>query len=183
MNRSPLRTAVTVGLVFLGVLGAAFAVTGLLIGLPAPAAGGTCGPGQGSEAAIIAFFDPVTIGAGPEPTAANPTARAQWSAFVDECQTSADNRALAAFPILIVSAGIAVLGFLAFRRRPRNQIVSTPPGAIGGWSPPPWSSPWVGPSPYAPPNPSPWPPGVPLPPPPPPAPLPPPPPWPESSGP
>ncbi|MGH9096693.1 MAG: hypothetical protein ACRDWB_04650, partial [Acidimicrobiales bacterium] len=93
----------------------------------------------------------------------------------------ADNRALAAFPILIVSSGIAVIGFLAFRRRSRVRIVATPYGAIGGWPAPPWSFPSAGPSPYAPPDPNLWPPGVPLPPPPPPAPpLPPPPARPES---
>ena len=167
-------------MVFLGVLGAAFAVTGLLIGLPAPSAGGTCGPGQGSEAAIIAFFDPVTIGAGPEPPASNPTARAQWSAFVDQCQTAADDRALTAFPVFVVSVGIAVVGFLAYRRRTPGRTDSTPQVIAAGWPPPPWSSPWAGPPPYATGGPSHWPPGVPLPPPPPPAPLPPPPHWPES---
>ncbi|HWD52079.1 MAG TPA: hypothetical protein VG412_06745 [Acidimicrobiales bacterium] len=177
MNRSPVRTAITLALVFVGVLGAALAVTGLLIGLPAPAAGGTCGPGQGSEAAIVALFDPITIGAGPEPPAANPAGRAQWTAFVDECQTAADDRAWTAFPVLVVSSGIAILGFLAFRRRSRGRIDSTPHAPAGGWPPPPWSSPWAGPSPSVDWDPSLWPPGVPLPTPPPPLP---PPPWPES---
>jgi hypothetical protein len=74
----------------------------------------------------------------------------------------------------VVSSGIAILGFLAFRRRSRGQVDSPPPGTAGGWPPPPWSSPWAGPSPYVARDPSLWPPGVPLPAPPPPLPLPPP---------
>jgi hypothetical protein len=174
VSRSPVRTATTLALAFLALFGAAFAVISLVLALPAPAAGGTCGPGQGSEAAIVAFFDPITIGAGPEPPATNPAGRAQWSAFVNQCQTAADDRALTAFPILFVSAGIAVIGLVAFRRRSRGRIDSPPPAAVGGWSPPPWSSPW-GPSPFAPPGPVLGPPGIPLP-----APPLPPPPWPES---
>ncbi|HVB93631.1 MAG TPA: hypothetical protein VND67_04870 [Acidimicrobiales bacterium] len=175
MNRSPVGTVTTLAIVFLGLLGAAFAVTGLLIGLPAPAAGGTCGPGLGSEPAIIAIFDPVTIGAGPEPAATDSAARNQWTSFVDECQTAADDRAWAAFPILVVSSGIAIIGFVAFRRRSGGRIGSTPDDAARGWPPPPWPTPWAGPSPSVEGHPSPWPPGIPLA-----APPPPPPSWPQS---
>jgi hypothetical protein len=87
---------------------------------------------------------------------------------------------LAAFPILIVSSGIAVVGFLAYRRRSGGGIEPTPHPVAGGWPPPPWSSPWAGSPPYVTGDPSLWPPGVPLPAPPPPAPLPPPPGWPGS---
>ena len=120
--------------VCLGLFGAAFAITGLLVALPRPAAGGTCGPGQGSEAAIVALVDPITIGAGPVPAATDATGRAQWSAFVHECQTAADERALAAFPILIVSAGVAIFGPLVVRRRTRVRVNTTRETTGGEWS-------------------------------------------------
>jgi hypothetical protein len=133
--------------VCLGLFGAAFAVTGLLTNLPTPAAGGTCGPGQGSEAAIIALVDPITIGAGPEPPATNPSGRAQWSSFVHECQTAADDRALVAFPILLASAAVAVVGPLAWRKRSHRPTDATPERISGAWSQ--WSSPSVGEHPLA----------------------------------
>ena len=80
MKSGSTRWWVTVVLVSLGLFGVAFAVTGLLVGLPAPAAGGTCGPGRGSEAAIVAFFDPITIGAGTEPPSTDAAAHADWVA-------------------------------------------------------------------------------------------------------
>jgi hypothetical protein len=140
---------IAIVLVFLGVFGAAVGVTGLVVGLPAPAAGGTCGPGTGSEAAIVALFDPITIGAGPEPPATDAAGRAQWSAFVNQCQTAANNRAFVAFPTLVVSAGIAILGYLVFRRRSRHPVDPHPEVGAGGWSPSPWAAPSAGPSPYA----------------------------------
>jgi hypothetical protein len=124
------------GLVCLGLFGAAFAIAGLLTALPPPAVGGTCGPGQGSEAAIVALLDPVTIGAGPEPAASDVTGRAQWSEFVSECQRATDDRALAAFPILIVSVGVAILGPLVVWRRARSRPDSSAESAVDGWSPP-----------------------------------------------
>jgi hypothetical protein len=120
-------------LVALGLFGAAFAVTGLLTPLPRPTFGGTCGPGQGSEAAIVALFDPQTIGAGPEPAATDTAGRAQWSAFVQECQTAADDRALAAFPVLIVSAGVAIIGAIAVQRRARRQVDPAPMSTGDDW--------------------------------------------------
>lgn len=107
-------------LVCLGVAGAAFAVTGLLVALP-PVSGGTCGPGQGSEAPIVALFDPVTIGAGPEPPAADTAARTQWSSFVHACQSATDDRAVISFPILVVSLAVALLGVLVVGRRSRRS--------------------------------------------------------------
>ncbi|HWE70072.1 MAG TPA: hypothetical protein VG205_06900 [Acidimicrobiales bacterium] len=153
-----------------GLFGMALAVSGLLTGLPGPTVGGTCGPGLGSEPAIVAIFDPVTIGAGPEPPATNAAARTQWTSFVNQCQSSATDRALAAFPILVVSAGVAVLGFLLFRRRSRNRVEPQPENGGNGGSLPPWSAPPAWPSPYAVNDPSFWrPPGMmPAPPPPPP---------------
>jgi hypothetical protein len=128
----------------LGLFGAAFAVTGLLTALPRPAVGGTCGPGQGSEAAIVALFDPQTIGAGPEPATTDTAGRAQWSAFVQECQTAADDRALAAFPVLIVSAGVAIIGAMAVQRRARRQVDPAPMSTGDDWWSPPRATPTPG---------------------------------------
>ena len=130
MNQPSVASRTGLILVCLGLFGAAFAITGLLSPLPPPAAGGTCGPGQGSEAAIVALFDPITIGAGPEPVATDAAGRAQWSAFVHECQTAADDRALAAFPILVVSAGVAIIGPLVVWKRARRRDDSTPHSAV-----------------------------------------------------
>jgi hypothetical protein len=102
--------------VFLGIFGIAFAITGLLVALPRPAVGGSCGPGSSSETSIVAFFDPVTIGAGREPATTHATDRADWLAFVGECQASADSRMLATFAIIVVSIGIALTGTVLVRR-------------------------------------------------------------------
>ena len=106
---------------FVGLLGATFAITGVLTALPAPAAGGTCGPSRGSETAIEALFDPVSIGAGPKPAATNVESRDQWSAFVSECQASADARVLAGLAILVGSVGIGVLGPMVVLRKKRES--------------------------------------------------------------
>jgi hypothetical protein len=144
-----------------GLFGVALAISGLLTGLPGPSVGGTCGPGLGSEPAIVAIFDPVTIGAGPEPPATNAAARTQWTSFVNQCQNSANNRAFATFPILVVSAGVAVFGLLLFRRRSRSRVTPQVEAGGSGGSQPPWSAPSAWPSPYAVRDPSFWrPPGV-----------------------
>lgn len=125
-----LRTA----LVFLGLFGAGLAISGLLVALPVPAAGGTCGPGRASEAPIVALLDPVSIGAGPEPPVSESASRADWVAFVSECQTAADNRGLAALAILVVSAGVAlVVPMLLFRRRRRSPGAMLPSPADPHW--------------------------------------------------
>ena len=111
------RTWVRLAVVFVGTLGAAIAITGMFIALPSPSVGGTCGPGQGSEAAIVALFNPVSIGAGPEPPASNANGRTEWSAFVAECQSSADGRILGALCLLVASVGIILLGLLVGRRK------------------------------------------------------------------
>jgi hypothetical protein len=102
--------------VFLGVFGVAFAVTGLLVALPQPAVGGTCGPSKSSETSIEAFFNPASIGAGREPATTHAADRADWLAFVGECQASTDGRVLATFAILVLSVGVALGGIVLARR-------------------------------------------------------------------
>ncbi len=125
-------------LVFVGLFGVAVAVTALWSELPPPAAGGTCGPGRGSETAIEALVNPGSIGAGAKPPATRAAARAQWTQFVNECQTATNDRALLAFPVLVVSAGIAVVGFVMLRRRGSRSAGGTSMSVEDrGWSPPP----------------------------------------------
>jgi hypothetical protein len=136
------RTWFRVTLVFLGLFGAAFAVTGLLVALPKPAIGGTCGPGKSSEAAIVALFNPGSIGAGPEPPASSATDRADWMAFVGECQASADGRVLGALGILAVSLAVALVGtalLVRYRRPPASPAPVATPAPLAG-SPPRGSS-------------------------------------------
>jgi hypothetical protein len=89
--------------ILLGVGLLAAGVTIALASLPAPAAGGTCGPSTSSESAIAAFFNPVSIGAGPEPSAAS-GGRPQWFSFVNECQTATNTR--------MAEAGATLVGAL-----------------------------------------------------------------------
>jgi hypothetical protein len=139
VNRASLAPWTALVLLFLGLFGIALAATGLWAALPPPAVGGTCGPGRGSETAIEALVDPASIGAGPEPAAIGGVARAQWSQFVNECQTATNDRALATLPVLVVSIGMAVTGFLALRRRSGRPAVPTPAPAPA--EPPWWSLP------------------------------------------
>jgi hypothetical protein len=113
--------------VFLGLFGAAFAITGALVALPRPEVGGTCGPGTSSESSIVAFFDAGSIGAHAEPSTAHATDRADWMAFVGECQASADGRILASFAILVLSAGVALGGTAwAWRAGRKTDAVPQP---------------------------------------------------------
>jgi hypothetical protein len=122
------RTWVRLALVFVGTLGVAIAITGMFIALPGPSVGGTCGPGRGSEAAIVALVNPGSIGAGTEPPASNAEGRTEWTAFVAECQSSADGRILGALCLLVASVGIALLGLLVGRRKdPPSPSPSTYP--------------------------------------------------------
>ncbi len=130
------RSWIRLAFAFLGLFGAAFAITGMLVALPKPAAGGTCGPGKGSEAAIQAFFNPGSIGAGPEPPASNSDARQQWQAFVDECQTTTDDRAIAALAILVVSIGVGVAGPRLVAGRKRRQTSGLPAAPTASEPPP-----------------------------------------------
>jgi hypothetical protein len=119
------------GLVLLGLFGVAFAISGIFVSLPKPSAGVSCGPGTSSEPAIVALFDPGSIGAGPEPPVADATDRANWMAFVGECQASADGRVLANFFILTLSLVVALAGtaLVLKARRPAVPGASTTPAA------------------------------------------------------
>jgi len=86
----------------------AAAATIALVPLPAPAAGGTCGPSTSSEPAILAFFNPLSIGAGPEPVAIS-AQHSQWVAFVDECQSTTNSRMIQS-GVIAVGALLAGLG-------------------------------------------------------------------------
>jgi hypothetical protein len=112
-------------LLFAGVFGAAFAVTGAITALP-PVAGGTCGPGTNSEAAIVAVFDPGSIGAGPEPATNANGGRTEWKAFVHECQSAADNRGLVVLAVLVGSILVVVLGSMLMLRSARKPKPSRP---------------------------------------------------------
>jgi hypothetical protein len=116
-----------VGLLLVALFGVAFALSGLLTGLPRPAVGGSCGPGTSSESSIVALFDPVTIGAGQEPPAARTADRAEWMAFVGECQASADSRVLVTFVILMASVGVALAGAMLVLRTSRTRPLSPTP--------------------------------------------------------
>ncbi|HUO47775.1 MAG TPA: DUF2510 domain-containing protein [Acidimicrobiales bacterium] len=128
MQRTTVRIISTVVAVVL--LGAAAVVA--FYPLPAPAAGGTCGPGASSEAAAAAFFNPGSIGAGAEPTQASGN-RGQWQAFVDQCQTAADTRMVVTLALVL---GAFAVGFglpLVTRRfetseRPTSTHWAAPPG-------------------------------------------------------
>ncbi len=129
MSKASSGRLIGIVLVFLGLFGVAVAVTGMTSPLPAPAVGGTCGPGQGSEAAIVAFMDPVTIGAGPEPPVSQARNRTQWSAFVAACQSAADQRAEITLPTLMASTALLVVGTVVLWRRSRRPTGSGPGGA------------------------------------------------------
>jgi hypothetical protein len=114
-----------VALLFVGVFGAALAITGAAAALP-PVAGGTCGPGTNSEAAAVALFDPGSIGAGPEPSTNANGGRQEWKSFVHECQTAADNRGLVVLAVLVGSILLVVLGSILVLRSAR-QPARRPP--------------------------------------------------------
>jgi len=138
-HRSWMRI-VGISLVFISLLGLVVAVTAVLRPLPAPGAGGTCGPGKGSESAIAAFFNPGSIGAGAEP--ASPAAAIlQWMAFVGQCQASTDARMLQALGILVLALILGVVGLVmwrAGRRTTARAAAFGPDGApTAGWYPDP----------------------------------------------
>jgi hypothetical protein len=118
-------------LVFLGLFGVAFAISGVFVSLPKPSVGVSCGPGSSSEPAIVALFDPGSIGAGPEPSVTSTADRANWLAFVGQCQASADGRVLANFFILTISLGVALAGtaLVLKARRPPESVAPTTPVA------------------------------------------------------
>ncbi len=122
MRQPSFRLGVRLAFAAIGVFGAVFAISGLLIALPKPAAGGTCGPGATSEAPIVAALDPVSIGAGKEPLASDTASHEQWLAFVGECQASADGTVLAALIIVAVSAAVALAGPRIVLGRKRDPV-------------------------------------------------------------
>ncbi len=134
MQQASFQRWVRLGFALVGLFGAAIAVTAVLVGLPAPAAGGTCGPGQSSEPAIVALFDPASIGAGAEPPATDATAHTQWLAFIGECQASTNGRSLLGLALLVLSIGIAFGGPKLVLRKNRAAVPSPPPP---GWYPDP----------------------------------------------
>jgi len=124
---------VCIGLAGLAVAGA---VAIVVLPLPNPAAGGTCGPSRGSEPAIAAFFDPVSIGAGTEPPGGT-LQNYQWQAFVGECQSSTNSRMVDALALLLLAAffGLAVPPLV---RRAWHEVAhATAHGAPAGWYPDP----------------------------------------------
>ena len=132
-------------LVFLGVMGIAIALSAVLTSLPAPAAGGTCGPGTSSESAAAAFFDPVSIGAGPPPPAsAGTAAHLDWLAFIGECQSAANSRMLVGLFTLALALGAGVGGLVLLRRSGRaapRAVQAVPAAAPPGWYPDPAGTP------------------------------------------
>ncbi len=125
MSKPSFRLGIRVAFAAIGIFGAAFAISGLLIALPKPAAGGTCGPGTGSEAPIVAVLNPGSIGAGQEPAASNTASHEQWLAFVGECQASADGTVLAALAILVAASVVAIAGPWIVLRRRRDPTTAT----------------------------------------------------------
>jgi hypothetical protein len=137
VKRPAISPWLALAFVFVGLFGTTVAVSGLWAPLPPPRAGGTCGPGLGSEAAIAALVNPNSIGAGAEPPATNAAARAQWSQFVRECQTATDDRALVTIPLLIVSLGLGVAGLVLLWKRLEHPTRPAPLSGDRQW----WSSP------------------------------------------
>jgi hypothetical protein len=140
-------------LVLLGVMGVAIALTAVLSALPRPAAGGTCGPGRGSESALSAFFDPGSIGAGPVVPRANAANYFNRLAFIGECQSAADARMLIGLAVVVLSLGALALGvvlMLRSRRPAAEDHASAEPvtSPYGGA----FTTAWVPPSAPAPPE-------------------------------
>jgi hypothetical protein len=127
MTTAGRRPILGIVVISVGLFGAAFALSGLLGPLPLPLGGGTCGPGAGSESAVVAFFDPVTIGAGPEPPTSQAAGHSAWVVFVNSCQTATDQRMAVTLPIMVVSVVLVIVGLVVvvrrYRKRPSGQVV------------------------------------------------------------
>jgi hypothetical protein len=142
------RTWTRLVFALVGVLGVTIALTAVLVALPQPAVGGTCGPGKASETPLAAFFDPGSIGAGVEPPTSNVTGQAEWLAFVSECQSATDARILTGLAVLVLSVGVALLGPALLlsastdrRRQPAAATPASPWGAVPSAAPPPVAPP------------------------------------------
>lgn len=126
-------------------LALAGAIVIAVLPLPKPAAGGTCGPGKGSEPAIEAFFDPVSIGASSERSAyANGGEEGVLDrlAFIGECQASANSRIIDGLALIVVAGFFAAVAPPLIRRawhEPGAAVHKAPPGWYpdpqrpGGW--------------------------------------------------
>ncbi len=120
--------------VVLAALAVAGAVVIVLLPLPKPAAGGTCGPGKGSETALEAFFNPVSIGAGAEPPAQATTANLDWQAFVGQCQAATNGRMVDALALLLLAGFFLLVVPRAVRAawpesaKAMPALASAPPG-------------------------------------------------------
>ncbi len=137
MGIAALRSACVV--VAVALVAAAFAVA--LAALPIPAAGGTCGPGTGSESALSAFFNPKSIGAGREPSASS-GGQPQWRAFVSDCQSATDRRMVVSGSVLVgailVGLGLPwMLGRVAEEQAAESAATDTPDNAATPPLPPP----------------------------------------------
>jgi len=120
------RLWIRLGFAIVGIFGVAVAVSAVVVNLPPPGVGGTCGPGAGSEAPIVAFFNPASIGAGVEPSGASALAHSLWLAFVGECQSSTDARILIALAVLVLSVAFALLGpYLLFKVVRSRRVAGT----------------------------------------------------------
>lgn len=142
-SHHPLRIATWV----VGLLALAGAITVAVLPLPKPAAGGTCGPGRGSETAIQAFFDPISIGAGAKPTPSQfsdalhyDLGLSQWQAFVGECQASTNARMVDALALLVVAGFFLLFASPLVGRTWRRQRRASAQTAAAGWYPDPSGS-------------------------------------------
>lgn len=134
----PLRIASWI----IGILALAGAITVVVLPLPKPGAGGTCGPGRGSETAIEAFFNPVSIGAGPRPNSP-PIAVYEWQAFVGQCQASTNARMVDSLALLVVAGFFLLVASPLVGRAWRGQRRARSSAAGAGWYPDPaGSAPW-----------------------------------------
>lgn len=123
----------------LGGLALAAAIVVAALPLPKPAAEGTCGPGKGSESAIEAFFDPVSIGAGTERSSyqnGGEEGVLDRLAFIGECQASANGRMVDALALVVVAGFFAAVA-PPLVRRAWHEPAATAQGAPPGWYPDP----------------------------------------------
>lgn len=122
-----------IGLAGLAVAGA---IAIVVLPLPNPVAGGTCGPGRGAEPAIAAFFDPVSIGAGAQPPSGT-LQNYQWQAFVGECQSATNARMVDALALLVLAAFFGLVVPPLVRRAWWHEMAQATHGAPAGWYPDP----------------------------------------------
>jgi len=123
----------------LAVLAVAGALVIVFLPPPRPAAGGTCGPSRGSESAMEAFFDPVSIGAGTKVSGSGIEVEVEnldRLAFIGECQSSTNARMVDALALLIVAGFFALVVPPAVRRAWGEHAPAT--ASAGAAAPPGW---------------------------------------------